>query len=478
MNAGIPEIFCLFSIIFGAMYAIIDIETTGGSPKHEKITEIAIFIHDGRQIINEFVALVNPEKNIPYHITRLTGITNEMVADAPRFYEVAKKVVEITEGCIFVAHNAAFDYGFIKEEFRQLGYSFNRDLLCTVKLSRKLIPGFKSYSLGNLCKNLQINIDNRHRAAGDALATVKVFERLLSVQNSGNFISAKKDGIPSNLHPSLDPSVFKNLPEEAGVYYFMNENQNIIYIGKSNNLRHRVLSHFNGAKGRRAGQMREETAAISFETTGSELVALLLESDEIKKHKPKYNRAQRRSLYRYGIFTYTDQSGYCNFRILKTNGKESPLFCFTSHAEALSFMENQCRLKTLCPKLCGLYESEGACFSYHVHQCLGACKGVEPPASYNSRADEICETGKFEHKNFFLIDRGRHREESVVIKVEAGIYRGFGYLGNDTCNDMELLHDCIKPFTDNRDVHNIIRRYLRTQNGIKMIPFVPSHVSS
>lgn len=454
------------------MYAIIDIETTGGSPKHEKITEIAIFVHDGRQIINEFVTLVNPEKNIPYHITSLTGITNDMVADAPRFYEVAKKIVEITEGCVFVAHNASFDYGFIKEEFRQLGYNYNREILCTVKLSRKFIPGFKSYSLGNLCRDLQISIDNRHRAAGDALATVKVFERLLSVQSSGNFTSEKKYGIPSNLHPSLDPSVFKNLPEDAGVYYFINENKDIIYIGKSNNIRHRVLSHFNGAKGRRAGQMRDETAAISYEITGSELAALLLESDEIKKQKPKYNRAQRRSLHRFGVFTYNDQGGYRNFRILKTNGKESPLYSFTSHAEALSFIENQCKLKSLCPKLCGLYESEGACFSYQVNQCLGACKGVEPPDSYNTRADEVCEIGKFEHKNFLLIDRGRHRDESVVIKVEAGLYRGFGYLENEMCNDMELLHDCIRAYPDNRDVHNIIQRYMRMQNGIKLIPFM------
>ena len=297
------------------MYAIIDIETTGGSPKHEKITEVAIFIHDGKDIIDEYVTLINPEKNIPYHITSLTGITNEMVAEAPRFYEVAKRIVEITEECVFVAHNASFDYSFIKEEFKQLGYEYKRDTLCTVKLSRKLIPGFKSYSLGNLCRDLQIKIDNRHRAAGDALATVKVFERLLDVQNAGEFIRSKSNRIPKNLHPALDPDIFRKLPEEAGVYYFINERQDIIYIGKSNNIRQRVLSHFNGMKGRRAGQMRDETAAIGYEVTGSELAALLLESNEIKKHKPVYNRAQRRSIYRYGVYFYKDLNGYLNFRV-------------------------------------------------------------------------------------------------------------------------------------------------------------------
>jgi DNA polymerase III subunit epsilon len=166
------------------MYSIIDIETTGGSPKTEKITEIAILIHDGVNVINEFCTLVNPEKKIPGFITGITGISDEMVANAPKFYEIARKVVEITENKIFVAHNAAFDYGFIFEEYRNLGYAFERNRLCTVKLSRKLIPGLRSYSLGKLCSDLNIPISNRHRARGDALATVKLFEILLAVDSA------------------------------------------------------------------------------------------------------------------------------------------------------------------------------------------------------------------------------------------------------------------------------------------------------
>jgi len=156
------------------MYAILDIETTGGSPKTEKITEIAIYFHDGNQIVDEWSTLINPEKEIPYFITGLTGITNEMVANSPRFYEVAKEIVERTENHIIVGHNVSFDYGFIKSEFNHLGFEYNRDVLCTVRLSRKLIPGHKSYSLGKICKDLGIEITDRHRAAGDALATVKL----------------------------------------------------------------------------------------------------------------------------------------------------------------------------------------------------------------------------------------------------------------------------------------------------------------
>lgn len=161
------------------MYAIIDIETTGNTYKTGKITEIAIFIHDGFGIVDSFTSLINPECYISPFITRLTGIDNEMVRNAPRFYEVAKKVVELTEDKIFVAHNVNFDYKFIKEEFSQLGYNYERPTLCTVRMGRKYIPGHRSYSLGNLCGELGIAIKGRHRAAGDALATVKLFEMIL-----------------------------------------------------------------------------------------------------------------------------------------------------------------------------------------------------------------------------------------------------------------------------------------------------------
>ncbi|MBC7827234.1 MAG: 3'-5' exonuclease [Chitinophagaceae bacterium] len=161
------------------MYAIIDIETTGNTYKTGKITEIAIFIHDGFGIVDSFTTLINPECYISPFITRLTGINNEMVRDAPRFYEVAKKIVEITNDKIFVAHNVSFDYKFIKEEFNQLGYLYERPTLCTVRMGRKYIPGHRSYSLGNICGELGISINGRHRAAGDALATVKLFEMIL-----------------------------------------------------------------------------------------------------------------------------------------------------------------------------------------------------------------------------------------------------------------------------------------------------------
>lgn len=167
------------------MYTIIDIETTGQSHLDGKITEVAIYKHNGSEVIDSFTSLVNPECHIPQYITELTGIDNSMVASAPRFFEIAKKIVEITAGTTFVAHNVSFDYKFIQQEFKRLGYVYERKTMCTVKLSRKYLPGHRSYSLGRICSDLNIGIDGRHRAAGDAKATVKLFELILQQHING-----------------------------------------------------------------------------------------------------------------------------------------------------------------------------------------------------------------------------------------------------------------------------------------------------
>ena len=294
------------------MYAIIDIETTGGSPRHERITEIAIYIFDGEKILREYTTLVNPDRSIPYFITGLTGITNEMVADAPMFFEVARDIVEITEGMTFVAHNARFDYSFIRQEFKNLGYNFNRKVLDTVSLARKLLPGHKSYSLGKLCNDLDIKINGRHRAAGDALATVELFRILLEAEKEQDK-ELIKNARNSKLNPDFDTSVLERLPEEPGVYYFYNKDNKLIYIGKSKNIRSRVMSHLSNNRSKRAMEMRENIVTIDWEPTGNELIALLKESEEIKRDKPIYNRAQRRSGFQWGIYHYTNQEGYACF---------------------------------------------------------------------------------------------------------------------------------------------------------------------
>lgn len=445
------------------MYAVIDIETTGLSAKSEKITEIAIYIHDGEKIIDEFSTLINPERKIPYQITRLTGINNQMVAESPKFYEVAKQIIELTQDKIIVAHNATFDYNFIRSEFKSLGYDYKRKTLCTVKLARKLIPGRKSYSLGKLCRELNINIEGRHRAYGDAQATVKILEILLSLDENAAKQSLK--GYQSD----LSKDIINGLPEKAGVYYFYNTSNELIYIGKSISIRDRVLSHLNNNLTKKAIQMRNAIADVKYELTGSELVALLLESHKIKAYKPLYNRAQRRTLYNYGLYQFKDELGYDRLNILKLIENTTPLTSYTSLAEAKQHVFTLTEDFQLCQKLTSLYKSEGACFHYQIHQCNGACVQQEDPKTYNKRLKEAVKSYQFKHQSFFIVDVGRTDSEKSVIKIQNGKYIGFGYL--DIEQDKftpDELDNVINIYKDNKDVQQIIRSHLR-RNPVEAI---------
>jgi DNA polymerase-3 subunit epsilon len=456
------------------MFAIVDIETTGGSARLEKITEIAVYLHDGEKITGEYVSLVNPERNIPYFITNLTGITNEMVEDAPRFFEIARDIVELTEGRTFVAHNARFDYSFLRQEFKSLGFNFKRNIIDTVALSRKLLPGHRSYSLGNICRDLKIDINGRHRAAGDALATVKLLKILLDKdwEINGKRSNLVRNTRISKLNPRLNVSKIDAIPEEPGIYYFYNEDGELIYIGKSRNLQKRISTHLSNNTTNRAMEMRDLIADIDYVLTGSELIALLKESFEIKDNKPFYNRAQKRSGFQWGIFVFNDKDGYFNYRYGLIDSDEIPLSVFTSKEKAKSKLVSLVETYNLCQKLTGLYETAGPCFQFHVGICKGACCGREPAEEYNVRAARAAEEFIFTQRNFFIIDKGRDADERCAVKVVNGKYAGYGYFNiNDMGFGLSAVHECIKPSPDNRDIQVILKHYLRTNKVEKIIEF-------
>ncbi|MCB0665035.1 MAG: GIY-YIG nuclease family protein, partial [Saprospiraceae bacterium] len=261
-------------------YAIVDIETTGGMIRRDKIIEIAIAIHDGNQIIEQFESLINPGRSISKQITMLTGITNEMLVDAPRFYEIARRIVEMTEGCVFVAHNVRFDYTFIKKAYQDLGYNYTRKQLCTVRLSRMLTPELRRHGLDALCHFYNISVHQRHRAMGDVQATAMIFEKLLNKGAANAVDEIINYGIKaSRLPASISLEQLHDLPESCGVYYLYNEFDEVIYVGKSINIKKRIMQHF-GDNTAKANKLAQRVHDISFELTGSELVALLLEEQE------------------------------------------------------------------------------------------------------------------------------------------------------------------------------------------------------
>jgi len=455
------------------MYAILDIETTGGSPKTEKITEIAIYFHDGEKVVDEWSTLLNPEKSIPYFITGLTGITNEMVANAPMFYEVAKEIVERTENHTIVGHNVKFDYSFIKSEFKNLGFEFDRHTLCTIKLSRKILPGHKSYSLGKLCKDLGIEIHDRHRAAGDALATVKLFEMLQSQQEGGFGAELLREpsGRYKNLNEHITVEDIQKLPEECGTYYFFDDSQQLLYIGKSRDIRHRVLSHLGNTTTKRAMQLKQRIHSISYELTGSELIALLKESKEIKDQKPRYNRAQKRTSSYWGLYPGKDEYGYITFALKKiSETPHDPVTSFNNKKEAREALTKMVGKNWLCQKLSGLYQTDGACFHHSIRQCNGACVQAEAVSTYNKRAEMLLESLQLDRGNLLIIDSGREADERSLVRIEKGMYMGYGYLSvNDAYLGIEEMLGCIQPALDNRDIRQILRNWLKNNRVEKIL---------
>lgn len=452
-------------------YAIIDVETTGMGIQGNRITEIAILVHDGQKVIQEYESLVNPERSIPHTITRLTGINDYMVADAPKFYEIAKEIIEITSDCIFVAHNVNFDYNVIHKEFADLGFPFRRKKLCTVRLSRKLIPGLPSYSLGKLCSSVGIPLNDRHRAMGDTRATRILFEKLLNLDvDQSVFASFLKPGSrQATLPPGLAKSIFDQLPERTGVYYFRDSKDDIIYVGKALNIKKRVLSHFYDKKNREVA-MCQQTVNITFEVTGSELVALLLESSEIKHHYPVYNRAQRRNNEGYGIFSYEDRSGLIHLAWNSLKSVPNPITKFYNTTESRLFMEQVCEKFELCPKYCHLQSNVNSCFHYQIKKCKGICRGEEDVVSYNNRVSEAIAYMSNDSKSYVISQKGRHHEEKAFVLIEKGIYQGFGYIDHDqqVSSVLELKEFLILK-KDNRDVQRILRGF-RNKNESKFVP--------
>jgi DNA polymerase-3 subunit epsilon len=435
-------------------YAIVDIETTGGNASGSRITEIAILIHDGTRITDRFETLVNPEKEIPLPIFALTGINNEMVRDAPIFDDIAHKVAQLLTDRIFVAHNVNFDYSFVRHQLEASGLKWTAKKLCTVRAARKIKPGLVSYSLGNLCRSLDIPLNNRHRAGGDADATAILFTKLLEWDQTGEIERMiKKTAQDQRLPPNLPPEDFEQLPEKPGVYYFYNQARKVIYVGKAINLRKRVASHFSGHSIQPQRQhFLRDICGISFEVCATELMALLLECTEIKKLWPAYNRALKRFDAKFGLYQYEARNGYNYLAIGKLTRFHGCIEEFGSQYEAIQLLQNLSNSFGIDPRFCvyGL-PPEGAIFKKDDQQPL---PNVE---AHNRTVENAIASISADRKSFAILDKGRSEDERSCIWIEKGQFYGMGYLPADVgIEEISAVKECVTPYKNYQYMRQLV----------------------
>lgn len=443
------------------MYAIVDIETTGGYAAANGITEISILITDGEKITGKYETLINPGQLIPQYITALTGITNNMVADAPKFDEVAEHIFNLLKDKIFIAHNVSFDYSFVLSHLKTAGYVINCKKLCTVRLSKKIFHGLPSYSLGNLSRSLNIHIENRHRAGGDAAATAQIFHLLIKNDTEG-FIdkSLQRNSKEWILPPNVPKEQFDALPYSPGVYYFQNEKGKVIYIGKATNIRYRVNSHFsNNANSRQKQNFMRHVYSISYQECATELMAFILESAEIKHRWPAFNASQKRWEDVYGIFLYEDQNGYQRLCIDKNRKRLHPIYTFHNLVDGHAILRKLVLDFNLCPKLCFIQKDHISCEGLKDNTCKGACEKKEKPAKYNTRVQEACkEIQKI--PSYVIIDKGLKEKDKSCVLINEGKFYGMGYLPEEFIfQNTEVIKPFLTVYKENSTIRKLVASF-------------------
>ncbi|WP_264564732.1 exonuclease domain-containing protein [Flavobacterium sp. N3904] len=446
-------------------YAIVDIETTGGNARGSRITEIAIIIHNGTEVIERYETLVNPQKEIPIAIFALTGINNELVKNAPIFDDISERVLELLTDRIFVAHNVNFDYSFVRHQLEESGFKWTARKLCTVRAARKIKPGLASYSLGRLCNSLNIVLENRHRAGGDAEATAILFALLLKWDEEKVIEQMlKKTAQDQRLPPNLPPDDFNQLPEKPGVYYFYNEFKKVIYVGKAINIKKRVTTHFTGhsVNAQRQNFLRD-IHSISFEICATELMALILECTEIKKLWPAYNRALKKYEPKFGLYQYEARNGYKYLGIGKVTKFQSNIEHFSSLYEGINVLQSLARQFEIDYRFCK-YDTTTSKGIIQEQQEIN----LPEIENHNEKVENALEFLKSNKQSFGIIDKGRTEEERSCIWVENGHFYGMGYFSIDEAitEPSDLKHN-VTLYKSNKYIMELIYKYVE-KNPRKM----------
>lgn len=373
----------------------IDVETTGLSPSRDRIIEIGLLRMKNGRVTKTFSSLINPEASLPPEITLLTGITADQLESAPTFSSVSKELRALLDGALFVAHNARFDYSFVKAEFARLDTTFSSELLCTAKLSRALFPRFKKHNLDSIIARFGFSCEVRHRAFSDAKVLVDFWKTVQKQFGEETLVRAITSVTKSSSLPAtIGQDAIKNLPESPGVYLFYGTNGAPLYIGKSINIRERVRSHFyEYAHSTKEANIFRSIRSIEYRKTSGELGALLLESQLIKEYQPMHNRMLRKPNAMIAVYKTTTTEGYDTviFKELSTIVPEEIqgiLAIYRTRGHMKTSLRELCYKHALCQKLMGLEKTDGRCFGSQIEACHGACVGEEAAYKYNMRVTE------------------------------------------------------------------------------------------
>ena len=451
-----------------SMYAILDIETTGGKYDEEGITEIAIYQHNGHHVTDQFISLINPQKEIEPFVEKLTGINQNMLRNAPKFYELAKRVVEITEGCILVAHNADFDYRILQTEFRRLGFDFQRKTLCTVTLSKTLLPDQESYSLGKLVKNLGIPIVGQHRAYGDAKATVKLFELLLEKDSQKKIFETHISSKNPNRVPQKYLSLLDKIPAETGVYYIYNNDDSIIYIGIDKNIKKRILHHLTGNQPANK-KLQKAMKTVTFALTGSLLIAQLKEQNEIKNNRPILNLDRSKFYHTTGI-RIAKIDAYKHLLVEKIQTERKYIEVFNSKKHARIRLRQWVTQFELCYRRTNHPLHGKYALLLEEAKRNGNCSETVTAAIYNDKVKRLEQEMVFQEPNFLIINKGRTSGEYAFVFIENRELQGYGYYElNHQIKNVAAIKKRLITLDPNIDAQSIIKRHLFDKSFLKLI---------
>lgn len=440
------------------MYVVLDIESSGGAYNQEGIMEIAAFRYDGKTITDQLISLVNPQRDIQPYVQKLTGITPNMLVRAPRFHEVAKRIVELTEGAILVGHNVEFDYRMLRLEFGRLGYEFERPTLDTVELAKQLIPELTAFKLEKVCEALNIHLPKAHHAEHDARATLDLL-RILQEKDLGKKIpgrvryQGRRQGTPEKLEDLLLP-----LKDVTGVFYLHDQEGNVLYMGQSNAVRSELNRIFMADVAPWL-ELQEAVEDVRVEETGSLVLAQIKEMLEQQASRPKFNKKVTHFPYPISLRPKQMRSGFMNLIIKKFQHHPDAVGRYRKYSEALDELGHWAEDRGLCLALLGLEPKGKACSLAERHICRGACEGRESAEDYNEKFTEALSYFRFDDGDAIYLDHGRKPGEHAFFYVEAGKFCGYGYVDlQDLLSKKQVLEKRMTRFVPNPAASALLRK--------------------